>query len=185
MKLPFIGIAGYNSWPGYTPFKFTHENDNVTMAPHIYDMWKTTIRVKNHMNGEDVINTLSDTWGGWKHGMGKAENDGIFKKYAVEQQNYISSNKKMAVGYVYNRTYNVKTRGIGSPCSNINMDPKYNTPRNTEWNYVKNSEQLRVTNLKTHTKYRIYWYSAFRAGDGYLKSDCIETNKKMGTGELP
>jgi len=129
------------------------------------------------MNGDDVIGVLSDGGGYWGHGMGTAENDGVLKKYSVEHQYYISSDKSNAVGYVKNRSFNVKTRGGGgSKCYIEYFGPINTYPRNTEWNDVKNSDQLRVNNLKTHTEYKVDWYS----NNQYIKTDCIETNKKDG-----
>lgn len=181
MTLPFSGIAGYNAWGGYDPL-YSDENGVVTMPDHIYDMWKTTIRAKNHMNGNDVIGTLSEGSGAWTHGLGKANKNGKLKKYSIDHQYYTSSNKYFAVGYVRNLTYNVKTRGpFGSDCYNQDFEQVNNSPRNIKWNQVGVTKRLRVDFLIKREEYRIHWYSAFREADnGYLKSDCIKTNKKDG-----
>src|SRR5690554_2409439 len=135
MTLPFTEVAGINTWSGYTPNFLKDENDVVTMPNSTYNMWDNAIRVKNHMNGDDVINTLSDTWGAWKHGMGKAEyKKQLRERYSVEHQYYTSSNKKKAVGYVKNKSFNVYTRGNnGTSCSSIDFDNvATESPRNTE-----------------------------------------------------
>ncbi len=170
MPLGFTGVAGFHFWDGSSP-----KEDNTYHT----ELWKNTFRAQNHMNGYDVINTLSDTWGGWKHGMGKAEYDGILReRYSVEHQYYTSSNKKKSVGYVRNRSFNVYTRGnSGTSCSSIDFDNvATESPRNTEWNDVYMPKRLRVNNLKTHTEYNLDWYS----NNQYIKTDCIETNKKDG-----
>src|SRR5690554_5869058 len=120
MTLPFTGIAGYSAWGGDAPVYQASASSPVTLPSYIHDKWKTTIRTKNHMNGEDVINTLSDTWGAWKHGMGKGRHEDYTDsedKEAVEIQAYVSSNKELVIGYIRNRTFNVYTEGInGSDC---------------------------------------------------------------------
>jgi hypothetical protein len=179
MTLPFTGVAGINTWLGYRPNNLKDENDVVTMPNRSYDMWNNTIRVKNHMNGNDVINTLSEGGGYWSHGMEYAEyKKQLRERYSVEHQYYISSDKSNAVGYVKNRSFNVKTRSLyGSLCYNVDFDNKATeSPRNTEWKDVKKSERLRINNLKTNTEYKIDWYSS----NQYIKPDCIETNKKNG-----
>lgn len=69
MTLPISGITGYNSWPGWDPLHYAYETEKVTMPNYIYDMWKATIHSKNHINGDDVINTLSEGGGYWSYGM--------------------------------------------------------------------------------------------------------------------
>lgn len=68
MTLPFTGIAGYNAWGGDAPVYQTSASSPVTLPSYIHDKWEATIRAKNHINGNDVINTLSNGWGDWKHG---------------------------------------------------------------------------------------------------------------------
>jgi len=164
MTLPFTGVAGINAWFAYTPNKLESKNDVLTMPSYAYDMWDNTIRVKNHMNGNDVINTLSDTWGGWRHGMGKGklkEND-YDDVEAVEMQSYISSNKKLVVGYIRNRTYNVYTQSSGGNCDNVGWKLPGNKPVNSlfnfKWDDIKDSEQLKVEGLLTTKKYNVNFY---------------------------
>ncbi|WP_165851399.1 T9SS type A sorting domain-containing protein [Brumimicrobium aurantiacum] len=167
MTLGFTGVAGFHLW-----------NGRAEHTANYIELWKNTFRAQNHMNGDDVISTLSDGWGDWKHGMGIAERkSSLFERYSVEHQYYTSSDRKNAVGYVKNRSFNVKTRSsYSSLCYNEDFGVVNNSPRDTEWNDVKNSDRLRVKNLKTHTEYQINWYS----NNQYIKTDCIETNKKDG-----
>lgn len=169
MTLPFTSVASYNSWSVFSPFKFTYENDVVTMPDHIYNMWETTIRIKNHMNGEDVINTLSDTWGAWKHAMGTTHlkiSTGLFsndKPELLEFQNYVSSDKKKFVGYVRNRTYNVRPRGcISVTFPELGDRDYFYIPNSISWNEPPIGERLKISNLQQGENYSIHWYSFFQ-----------------------
>ncbi|MBW7868901.1 MAG: T9SS type A sorting domain-containing protein [Brumimicrobium sp.] len=176
MTLGFSGIAGMHLWDGV---KISYEGTG-----DYHDLWKNTFRALNHMNGDDVIGTLSQGGGYWEHGAQQAEYTGILKeRYSIEHQYYTSFNKSLVVGYIKNRSYNIQTRGnIGSDCKNIVFNNvAIESPRNTEWNDVNKADRLRVNNLKTHTDYRVDWYSSFRdSNNGYIKSDCLRTNKKKG-----
>ncbi|WP_165851435.1 T9SS type A sorting domain-containing protein [Brumimicrobium aurantiacum] len=170
MTLGFTGIAGFHFWDGRDP-----KED----GSYHTELWKNTFRAQNHMNGDDVISTLSDGWGDWWHGMGAAEyKNNLREKYSVEHQYYKSSDKRKAVGYVKNRSFNINTRGnAGTECSGYPFNnTAVESPRNTEWNDVYLFKRLRINNLKTHTEYKIDWYS----NNQYIKTDCIETNKKDG-----
>src|SRR5690554_5933044 len=184
MTLPFTGIAGYSAWGGDAPVYQASASSPVTLPSYIHDKWKTTIRTKNHMNGEDVINTLSNTWGGWKHGMGTTHlkiSTGLFsndKPELLEFQNYVSSDKKKFVGYVRNRTYNARTRGcLNTTFSDIGEEATYfYTPKSILWNEPPIGERLKISNLQQGENYSIHWYS-FK---DYIKTDCLKaTNGKI------
>jgi len=174
MTLPFTGIAGYSAWGGDAPVYQASASSPVTLPSYIHNKWETTVRVKNHMNGEDVINTLSDTWGAWKHGMGKAEIKNHKNEIeALETQYYQSSDKKKIVGYVRNRTFNVATKGIDTPC--INSEYNWNIPneklpaivklRNLEWDNARVGQRLRIDDsYNIWKKYDFDFYS-YKSGN--------------------
>lgn len=184
MTLPFTGIAGFNAWGGDAPVYQASASSPITLPSYIHDKWETTVRVKNHMNGEDVINTLSDTWGAWKQTLRKGHHEDFkssINKEAVEMQAYISSNKELVVGYIRNRTFNVYTQGInGSKCKDIGYDNnggvKDYSPINKElnilWDKIKNSEQIKVDGVKILKTYIIDFYSL---------NDYISTDNKLSS----
>lgn len=174
MSLGFTKLAGFHPWTGYSPdfdWNYTH-------------FWKHTIRAQYHMNGDDVINTLSEGGGDWRQEKQYAELNNQNKKYAVEHQYYISQDQSSAVGYVKNRTFNIRTQAIlGSVCTVEDLGKAiYNDMiLNTSWNDVNNSERLRIARLKSNTDYRVDWYSLYKTqSGGYMKSDCMNTNLRGG-----
>src|SRR5690554_6192317 len=180
MTLPFTGIAGFNAWGGDAPVYQASASSPVTLPSYIHDKWKTTIRTKNHMNGEDVINTLSNTWGGWKHGMQKSKlfiitvHDNVD---AIEQQYYMASNKEKVVGYVRNRTYNVHTKRINSDCDlDFGDIEPIDDLENIKWNDIRLpiDRRLSIGNLKTKKEYKIDYYS-FKTGN-YISTQCTKTS---------
>src|SRR5690625_3340656 len=186
MTLPFTGIAGYSAWGGDAPVYQASASSPVTLPSYIQDKWKTTIRTKNHMNGVDVINILSNTWGAWKQGMGKTHinfvewnwfgpGGGIYKTFKpelLEYQNYVSSDKTMFTGYVRNRTYNARTRGcLNTTFPDIGEEATYfYTPKSILWNEPPTGNRLKVYNLQQGEDYSVHWYS-FKTGS-YIKTDC-------------
>src|SRR5690554_1896057 len=168
MTLPFTGIAGYSAWGGDASVYQASACSPVTLPCYIHDKWNTTIRTKNHMNGVDVINTLSNTWGAWKHGMEKGRNKDSNQVEAVEMQAYISSNKELVVGYVRNRTFNVYTEGVNnSDCKQIGYDNNggvkdyspIDSLTNFHWDDVRNSEQIKVDGVKILKTYNVDFYN--------------------------
>jgi hypothetical protein len=167
MTFPFTGVCGFNAWWDFLDDGYA-------------DYWPPIIRSQNHLNGDDVINTLSEGGGKWGHGMEEEIQYTKSKKYAIEHQYYISKSKTNAIGYIRNRTYNLKTSG---PLCNIPTTgiPVTDTCHRIIWNEVKNNEQLRIDSLKKNTEYRVDWYSAYNlSSNGYMKSDCMTTSKKNG-----
>lgn len=173
MTLGFTGIAGFNSWNGF--------NHNTAEGNDEQMLWQSTIRAQQHMNGDDVINTLSDfsiiqtstgpKIGSWKQGRQQewlSSNHNI--GYAKEIQYYISNNNELAVGFIKNRTYNVQTKGLNCP---INLPIPNNNLQDIDWTMGSN---LFVDGLKNNTDYQIDWYS-FKEG-WYLSSDCENTDQK-------
>ncbi len=162
MTFPFTSAAGYLSWFGWRKETESH-------------IWPATIRAQNHMNGDDVISTLSEGGGEWWHDMQKEKLKkgflgwGSTEEYLVEQQHYKSSNKDKAVGYVKNRTYNIQTKGCP-----IYMGVDFDSPNDIEYDDVKHKNNFVIENLHNKTKYYVNWYS-YKYGN-YLKTDHLKTN---------
>ncbi|OJX36992.1 MAG: hypothetical protein BGO87_14530 [Flavobacteriia bacterium 40-80] len=157
MSMGFTGICGYSLWEG-----------QIEGQEH---MWTATIRAQYHLNGDDVINTLSNGNGQWMQGRQKEKIYNAHDEAAKELQYYISNSKELSVGYIRNRTYNIHTKRIGEKCNLfINTIPVDNL-----YNFVWDDGpyKLRLEGLKNNTDYQIDWYS-FEEGL-YIGSDCQNT----------
>lgn len=164
MSMGFIGASGFNLWNGLS----TTESI----------LWPTTIRAQYHMNGDDVINTLSNGNGAWVQGRQHATfSDG--GAHVVEHQYYISKNQELAVGYVRNRTFNIQTRGNGLGKCNVNFPTPVNTPYAVLWTNPKNNDRLQIEGLKNNTDYSIEWYS-YKEGT-YMGDEC---RNSQGNGDF-
>lgn len=159
----FTGIAGFNSWIG------GFNGQDIT--------WQTTINAQNHMNGYDVINTLSNSVGDWIQGRQKTNYlSNQEHEDSKEQQYYISKNQEMAVGYVKNRTFNAytarTTNDANSKCVQLgsSLQPILQDFNNIEWDRQK----LTIGGLKYNTNYLIHWFS-FKNGY-YMSSSCFNTS---------
>ncbi|RFC54068.1 T9SS C-terminal target domain-containing protein [Brumimicrobium aurantiacum] len=166
MTLGFTGVAGFHLW-----------NGRAEHTANYIELWKNTFRAQNHMNGDDVINTLSDGWGDWKHGMGKGklkEND-YDDVEAVEMQSYVSSNQEIIVGYIKNRTYNVYTQSSGGICDNVGWNNPGNNPVNSlynfQWDDIKNLEVLKVDDVLTLKTYDVDFYGDINGTIQYISTD--------------
>ena len=156
----FIGVCGYNLWPG--------------LESGERFLWSATIRAQNHMNSNEVISTLSDGNGNWKQGR---QHDTRTK----ELQYYISDNKELSVGYIRNRTYNIHTMRINDDCkldAYFNGQNLFDNLMDIAWNDGPRKNQLKVTELNSNTNYQIDWYS-FKEGV-YLGSDRKKTSFSKG-----
>ncbi|RFC53092.1 T9SS type A sorting domain-containing protein [Brumimicrobium aurantiacum] len=174
MTLGFTGVAGFHLW-----------NGRAEHTANYIELWKNTFRAQNHMNGDDVISTLSDNWGDWSHGMEKSKlfivtlNDNVD---AIEHQYYLSSNKEKAIGYVRNRTYNVHTKRVNSDCDlDFGDIEPIDDLENIKWNdnRLPINRRLDLVGLNSSEEYTIDYYS-FRTGN-YISTQCDETNNN---GEL-
>lgn len=168
MTLGFTGIAGFHSWDG-----FDHGTD---AGVDLQMLWPSTIRAQQHMNGDDVINTLSQGNGSWIQGRQQERLVLWHEAKSKELQYYISDNKELAVGYIKNRSYNVHTKRTNDDCllgwygdQNIPIDNLLDL--NWSWgpNYF-------IKELKSNTDYQIDWYS-FKNGF-YIESNCQNTDGK-------
>ncbi|MBW7868714.1 MAG: T9SS type A sorting domain-containing protein [Brumimicrobium sp.] len=195
MTLGFTGIAGFLFWDG--------RGKNADSINNLYlSLWKNTFRALNHMNGDDVIGTLSQGGGYWGH---KEQQRYLKKKFykdnfdasdavakaadaPIEMQALVSNNKEMVVGYVRNRTYNTYTMRTNnsSKCYTNKGAFPYDTKINLRWDYkyVKDGEnnngafvkRIKVEGLPNLKKYSIDFYTL----DGYNSSAV----KKTSSGKL-
>ncbi len=194
MTLGFTGVAGFHFWDRSSP-----KEDGTYHT----ELWKNTFRAQNHMNGDDVINTLSEGGGYWgqtkekrylkaKHYEDKLSLSSKQAENAeppLEMQAYISNDKNKIVGYVRNNTYNVFTKRINDTSNCFNNYVKNTFPYNTlfnlrkEYKYAKDgSENWRVTNrlkiagLPNLELYNIDFYTL----DSYVSStERITTYSKL------
>ena len=168
MTAGFTGVAGFNMWDGFMHPTQTepYEEEN---------LWPSTIRAQQHMNANDVINTLKNGNGNWIQGRQQEKlNPGNNNQVPVkEQQYYVSNNKETAVGYIKNRSYNISTKGITSYCL-LSLENPIDELINISYSDGPISNTLWVEGLKNNTDYRIDWYT-FKEGE-YFGSECLNTN---------
>lgn len=174
MTFPFTGVAGYFTWFG--------------MQEGLEHLWPATIRAQQHMDSEQVIETLSEGNGQWVHGK---QEEKLFiitvnkNVSAIETQYYVSNNKEAAVGYVRNRTYNVHTTRLNDACILPFIDEEDQEPidnlENIKWNDTRIfplNRRLRVKGLKKNMDYRVDYYS-YKTGT-YLSTQCDHTSSAEG-----
>lgn len=164
------GIAGFFPWVGW--------------RPETVHLWSATIRAQRHMNGDDVIGTLSEGGGNWGHGKEEEElyivmnqTDNHILVPAIEHQYYMSNTNSSTVGYIKNRTYNIHTKRLNDNCDLDygNIEP-IDELEDITWNDVRLfpiNRRLRVKDLKYNASYRIDYYS-FKTGN-YLSTQCDNT----------
>lgn len=169
MSAGFTGVCGFNMWPG------TESNQSF--------LYPATVRAQNHMNGNEVISTLSNGFGSWSQGRQAEKVYNQHEAPGKELQYYVASNKESAVGYIRNRSYNVHTNRTNNECNILNWNyakyyetiDAFKNPvdnfYNIAWDYGNNN--LKLQGLKSNTNYQIDWYS-FKDG-WYLGSDCRNT----------
>ena len=164
MTLPFCGLAGYNQWIGW-------DEDQG-------DLRDITIRAQDHMNGVDVINTLSQGGGNWHHGKQQTflKFSGQRRPNLLEEQNYISNDKTKFVGYVRNRTYNARTKGCyGLTFTGLGTNaPYFYLNIGILWNQPPLFRRIKINGLQNGEHYTIHWFS-FKYGN-YIKTDCLKAN---------
>lgn len=163
MSFGFTGLAGFYNWVGF---------DNGQRH-----MWPMIIRSQQHMNGQDVISTLSAVSGFWNQGREKSTNE------LKEHQYYLSENQEKAVGYIRNRTYNIQTMSNSDPESKC-ATASFNTIYSDLINLTEDNGVLKIDGLKQNTDYIIHWYD-FETGyymDGF--SECFTTGLFNSTEKL-
>lgn len=159
MTFGFVGACGFNLW---------HlKNGNK------HNLWQNQVNVKNHMNGDDVISTLSNSWGIWRQSRSVAKEESSDPNEFIETQMYVSEDQTKAVGYVRNRTYNLSTQNVNG-CGYFSSWAGWNVLEDISWNTDNSIPYQRVyaTNLKNNTDYVVHWFRE----NSYMKSDCINSN---------
>lgn len=166
----FTGVAGFYMWDG-----FMHPTPTDPVDEEI--LWPSTIRAQQHMNGDDVINTLQNGKGNWVQGRQQEKlNPGNNNQVAVKElQYYVSNNKEIVVGYIKNRSYNISTKRTSSLCF-MSLGNPIDNLIDISYTDGPNSNTLWIEDLKKNTDYRIDWYT-FKEGF-YLGSECLNTNGK-------
>jgi hypothetical protein len=158
MTMGFTGIAGFNTWYGIT--------DSQVFQP--------VKRTSDHMNGDDVINTLSDGNGEWILNGERNENafitDNIYQNFY-----YNSESLEKVVGFVKNNTYNFYNYGL-SNCGNILENSNYEEITIRDWQ----QNDFKIKGLVPNHNYRIHYFSF----DDYLESDCFNANSISGNQNL-
>ncbi len=171
MSLGFTGAAGFNMWSGWLISPSTYNN--------VVARWTATIRAQDHMNGNDVIYSLASNGsnnGDWQQGREYNDYDGFEK--IKEHQYYVSSDQLRAVGYLYNRTFNVFTAQNAVGCADpISAWPNnaFNAAKTTEWN----NNKMEVHGLGSNKWYTIDYYT-YKEGL-YWDTKCV---KSSWTGKL-
>ncbi|MCO5259264.1 MAG: T9SS type A sorting domain-containing protein [Crocinitomicaceae bacterium] len=167
MSTGFTGVCGYNMWEG---------GERMADATMLNQIWSATIRAQNHLNGDDVINTLSNGNGEWEHGWQEKKIINLKKyTYSKEIQYYVSKNKELAVGYVRNRSYNTYTKRIYTCYQQISdFQEPINNLYNFLWDDGSVGNRLKIDSLKKNKNYSIDFYS-FKYGN-YISSDCINSD---------
>ncbi|WP_146194228.1 hypothetical protein [Brumimicrobium oceani] len=152
MRYPFTGAIGHFIWAGFT--RSDNFDNNIRVRDET-DAWPYAINAKDYFNSDDFIEVALD-----KSALGREKSK--FKsseKEIVEHQYIIGRKEDVAVGYVYNRTFNIRTagsrRGVDisdTPCMKINED--LSTPIEISWR----PNRLKVEGLKSLSNYRVLFY---------------------------
>jgi len=192
--LGFTGLAGFFMWNGYQ-----HGDGQFDERT----LWKSTIRAQQHMNGDDVVNSLSNNNGDWIQGREKQKGYAILnqaeKKDVKEHQYYVANNRDYANGYLYNRKYNLymEWQQNGGPTAPANhtcieglagQSPEYEEwiydyPHLYNWPYIPivwDDKKMKIHGLRKYQWYTIDYFSVLEDGN-YIYSKCVKTN---GWGEL-
>ena len=166
MSFGFTGAAGFNMWSGF--------DIDPSTAANVMARWTATIRAQDHMNGNDVIYTLAsngDNEGDWQQGREYNDYDGFEK--IKEHQFYVSSDKLRAVGYIYNRTFNLYTTqnpvGCEEPLGPWSNNA-FNAAKTTKWY----NNKMEVHGLSSNKWYTIDLYT-YKEGL-YWDTKCVKTN---------
>jgi hypothetical protein len=167
MTAGFTGVAGFNMWDG-----FMHPTPTEPYEEEI--LWPSTIRAQQHMNANDVINTLKNGNGDWSQGRQMEFRLGSDNTESKELQYYISKNKENAIGYVKNLSYNISNKRTNINCQLSNLENPIDELIDISHTQGANNSILWVEGLKSNTDYNIDWYS-YKEGL-YLWSECLNTN---------
>lgn len=165
MSFGFVGIAGYNSWPGWDNGQNAH--------------WPMIIQAERFMNSSNVLNVLKNGNGYWIQGRQSERHLPRDEEKAKETQYYVSQDLTAAVGYVKNRTFNFYTkRTTDNFCGEIELKSPFNELRDIQWNDGR--KYLVVEGLDKSKRYQVTWYD-------YITGVALETERpvqKLKRGKL-
>lgn len=154
MTMGFTGIAGFNTWFGVD-------------KPQVFPPVK---RAADHMNGDDVINTLSDGGGEWDIQAKRNNTLGSSKVNVYHHFYYKSSNRDKAVGFIKNNSYNYFNYGYKN-CETFDPGDTTSKSDNILINTWQENDFFLLDFLENHN-FRIHYYSF----DDYVSSDCFNTD---------
>ena len=168
MTLMFTGVASVQMWAGYSH------------GPGMFDertLWASTFRASQHMNGNEVLSTLSEGNGSWVQGRQQVIIERGTKRPGKELEYVVSQNSDKAVGFVKNRTINDVTIGT-KECTNSYPRP-YMNPQPLD---NKKQGKLTIEGLsKGH--YTIDWYG-FESGN-YMYTSTVKVGGNGRLKKLP
>jgi hypothetical protein len=152
-RFGFSGIAGFNKWHYY--------------EGNEYGVWENIIRAEQHMNGQDVKNVISSNYIQGRQAIRLDFTDelSLNEGRVLEMQYYLSEDKNSAVGYVYNRTVNYRTAGVGSNCRSGPFDNEqlsygnFDQVVNFDWNSDDYAYRTEIIDLPNHEDYLFDFYS--------------------------
>jgi hypothetical protein len=152
-RFGFSGIAGFNKWHYF--------------QGNQYGVWENIIRAEQHMNGQDVKNVIGSDYIQGRQAIRLDFNELSYNEGQVlEMQYYLSDDKNSAVGYVYNRTVNYRTAGVGSNCRSTIFDSEPNFKYgnfdqvvNFDWNSDFYAFRTEIIDLPSSEDYLFHFYS--------------------------
>lgn len=152
MRYPYTGAIGHHIW---AIFGYKEDKDgNVLKNDRAY--WPPIIEAQNYFNAKDFIKIIDHEG---VFGRETATYSGL-DNYPVETQYILNDTHTEAVGYVYNRTYNISTAAGESP-ENIAETPcqlkltAFSTPTTIKWR----PRPLKVEGLDFYRRYKITFYN--------------------------
>jgi hypothetical protein len=119
------------------------------------------------MNGQDVKNVIGSNYIQGRQAIRLDFTDelSLNEGRVLEMQYYLSEDKNSAVGYVYNRTVNYRTAGVGSNCRSGPFDDFSNHVKNFDqvvnfdWNSDNFALRTEIIDLPNHEDYLFHFYS--------------------------
>lgn len=152
MRYPFTGSIGHFIWAA---FARSDEFENNVRVRDETVSWPYVIAAKDYYNSKAFKEVARN-----KRALGREKSRfASSDKYLVEHQYIIGENQEAAVGYVYNRTFNLKTAGArrgvsieGAPC--VRVDEELAIPVEISWR----PKRMKVEGLQSFQKYRVLFF---------------------------
>lgn len=154
----FTGAAGHYIWAA-----FNYPDKSNEQPQDERGSWSEIINAQEFYNSTDMKNTFSTQF---IQGRQKLPFKGS-REALVEQQYLIDSSRTKAVGYIYNRSFNVHTASgeeISKESTCYLNSEDYQNPIAITWK----PQKLKVAGLKSFKKFTVHYYG-FSAGEFLLK----------------